>query len=299
MPIAILSLNRPDYLREVLHSLRSQISSLDEVVLFQDGAVNPWSGSLKAASETIQRCIDIFKRLIPWGTVLASADNIGIALNYERAEQYMFEMLGKPYALFLEDDLVLSPRYLTTIQSLIDIAMSDNRIAYVSAYGNMWASLHEQRNRRRELQHMHENWGFAMTRQAWFDERPFRKQYLELLHGQDYSERDTPRILHFYERRGWKTILSSQDCARWIASVELGKVRITTFVCHARYIGENGQNFNPEAYYSLGFDQTLMSDTLVAKPVPPTASQIASWLETERKRFRGEEVRPFYTGHVT
>ena len=119
---------------------------------------------------------------------------------------------------------------------------------------------------------MHENWGFAMTREAWLQERPFRKQYLALLNGRDYSERDSSRILDFYERRGWKT-LSSQDAARWIASLELGKVRITTFACHARYIGEYGQHSNPDAYYRSKFDQTVMIDTLASKLARPTALQ--------------------------
>jgi hypothetical protein len=296
MPIAILSFNRPHYLREVLHSLRGQIFERDEIVLIQDGAINAWSGRLKATPERIQQCIDVFQKLIPWGTVLAPEGNIGIALNYERAENYMFKALGRPYALFLEDDLVLSPRYLTVIRSLLDIARLDRRVAYVSAYGNMWASLNEQRKRRRELQHMHENWGFAMTREAWLEERPFREHYLSLLNGRDYSERDSSRILEFYERRGWKTNITSQDAARWIASVELGKVRITTFACHARYIGEYGEHCNPDLYYRCRFDQTLMLDTPVAKPALPTPLQIESWLETERKRFRGE-IGPFYSGH--
>jgi len=296
MSIAILSFNRPHYLREVLHSLRGQISERDEILLFQDGEVNLFTGQLKAASEKIQQCIRVFQKLIPWGAVLATKGNIGIALNYERAENYMFKTLSKPYALFLEDDLVLSPQYVTVIRSLLDIARSESRVAYVSAYGNMWASQNEQRRRQRELQHMHENWGFAMTREAWLQERPFREQYLSLLDGRDYSERDNSRIMEFYERRGWKTKITSQDAARWIASVELGKVRVTTFACHARYIGEYGEHFNPDIYYRSQFDQTLMLDTPVARPARPTPLQIESWLETERKRFRAE-IGSFYGGH--
>src|SRR5580700_5885255 len=296
IPIAILSFDRPHYLREVLHSLRGQVFERDQIFLFQDGAINAWSGRTKAAAEKIEQCIEVFQGLIPWGTVLASESNVNIALNYERAENHMFKTLGVPYALFLEDDLVLSPQYLTVIGSLLDIATMDSRVAYVSAYGNMWASQHEQRQRRRELQHMHENWGFAMTRDAWLQERPFRERYLSLLDGRDYSERDNSRIRAFYEERGWKTKVTSQDAARWIASVELGKVRITTFACHARYIGEYGQHFNPDLYYRCRFDRTFMSDVPAVKPLRPTPDQIEAWLETERKRFRGE-IGPFYGGH--
>jgi hypothetical protein len=286
MHIAILSFNRPHYLREVLSSLRIQVCEGDEIALMQDGAVNPWSGRVKASQESIEECINIFRSMIPWGTVLQSSENISIALNYERAEKYFFETLRRPHVLILEDDLVLSPQYLRVTETLLELARLEKRIAYVSAYGNFWASLDEQRRRQTELQHMHENWGFAMTREAWLEERPFRERYLGLLEGRDYSERDSFRIRNFYWERGWNVSATSQDAARWVASVELGKVRLTTFACHARYIGEMGEHYRPQLYLSSGFDKTVMIDTPVAKPSLPAPEQIDLWLETERKRFR-------------
>ena len=287
MHIAILSFNRPHYLRLVLNSLRMQICERDEIALMQDGAVNPWSGQVKASQESIKECVDIFRSTIPWGAVIQSQHNLSIALNYERAETHFFETLSRPHALFLEDDLVLSPHYLHATQALLELAQSEKRIAYVSAYGNMWASLVEQRRRHTELQHMHENWGFAMTREAWWDERLFRKRYLELLDGHDYSQRDHHRIRDFYRTRGWSVSITSQDAARWIASLELGKVRLTTFACHARYIGETGEHFTPDLYRKSDFDKTLMVDTPFAAPAPPTSEQIETWLEIERERFQG------------
>jgi len=195
LPIAILSFNRAQYLEQVLRSLRPQVSKRDRVILIQDGAKNPFSGRVKATPESIRQCVDLFRDIIPWGTVLESPANLGIALNYERAETYVFETLQSQRALILEDDLVLSPDYIRVIHWLLRFAEKDRRIAYVSAYGNMWASLDDKRRRQGELLHMHENWGFAMTRQAWLDERPFRQQYLRLLDERDYSERDGSRIL--------------------------------------------------------------------------------------------------------
>ena len=296
MHVAILSFNRPRYLREVLTSLRAQISQRDEIVLFQDGAVNPFSGRVKAAQEDIRACVDLFASLIPWGHVVEADRNLGIALNYERAETYYFADRRRPYALFLEDDLVLSPNYLNTIRNLLRLAESDPRIAYVSACGNMWASRDEQRRRRAELQHMHENWGFAMTRTAWLEERPFREQYLAMVADRDYSLRDNAAIFAFYAGRGWTTRISSQDAARWIASIELGKVRVTSFACHARYIGEEGEHFRPQLYRDSGFDRTQMFDGKPADLLPPSSAEIEAWIDTERRRFKGE-IGPFYRGH--
>ncbi len=160
-----------------------------------------------------------------------------------------------PHALFLEDDLVLSPNYLAVTQMLLSLAQGDPRISYVSAYGNFWANLGEQKRRQRELILMHENWGYAMTRETWLAERPFRRDYFDLLQGVDYTQRDSRAIIQFYEKRGWKTIITSQDCARWIAAIELGKVRLTTFPCHARNIGRGGVHFT-KAHY----DRTRLAD---------------------------------------
>ena len=71
----------------------------------------------------------IFRSIVPWGTVLAPSVNLGIALNYERAENYVFETLRSPQALILEDDLVLSSQYLQVIRWLIGFAQQDSRIA--------------------------------------------------------------------------------------------------------------------------------------------------------------------------
>lgn len=298
MPIAILSFNRPRYLREVLKSLRGQVSKRDEIVLFQDGATNPHSGRVKASQQDIRACVDLFKAIIPWGKVIEADRNLGIAMNYERAETYFFADRLRPYALFLEDDLVLSPNYLVVVRNLLKIAETDERISYVSAYGNMWASREEQYRRRAELQHMHENWGFAMTRAAWLGERPFREQYLALVKDLDYSQRDNAAIIAFYADRGWNTRVTSQDCARWIASVELGKVRLTSFSCHARYIGEEGEHFTPQHFHACGFGRTEMFEGPPDHLAAPSSAEIEVFLEVERRRFKGI-VGPFYQGHAT
>ena len=247
-PIAILSFDRPRYLREVLLSLRPQVDRRDRIVLFQDGAWNTYSGQPRARPDNIAACILLFQRILPWGIVAASDRNLGVAENYERAEQELFGRMEAPCALFLEDDLVLSPNFLTVTRMLLDLAQREPRIAYVSAYGNFWAPPSEQKSRARELMHMHENWGFAMTREAWLAERPFRREYLRLVQGTDYMRRHEGAIIRSYESRGWKTTVTSQDAARWIASLELGKVRLTTFPCHARNIGRIGVHSN-EAFY--------------------------------------------------
>jgi len=296
LTIAIFSFDRPRYLKQVLHSLRPQVNRNDTIFLFQDGAWNPHSQQTKGSTTAIDKCVALFRRIIPSGLVKASGYNLGIAENYERAEQELFDRMKCPHALFLEDDLVLSPNYVAVTQMLLSLAQGDPRISYVSAYGNFWASLGEQNRRKRDLIHMHENWGFAMTRKTWLEERPFRRDYLNLLQGVDYTQRDSRAIIQFYEKRGWKTTVTSQDAARWIASVELGKVRLTTFPCHARNIGRVGVHTTRVLYYRTRLAHARFFTGRPCAPDPPTDKQIADWLATERGRFT-TEPRPFYPGH--
>ncbi|UCI17805.1 hypothetical protein FJ970_22225 [Mesorhizobium sp. B2-1-8] len=295
-PIAILSFDRPGYLREVLYSLRPQIAERDRVVLFQDGGWNRWSGRQKGNAELIAQCVAAFRRIIPWGEVVEAPENLGIALNYERAERYLFEDSRAEKALFLEDDLLLSPNYLGVVGQLLDLAEQDQRIAYVAAYGDLWAGRRSQRRRAHDLIPMHENWGAALTRSAWLAERPFRKQYLELVGDCDYSRRDHEAIKAFYSGRGWKNEITSQDAARWIACAERGAVRVTTFACHARYIGMHGEHSTPKLFKASKFDKTVVFRGTPPDLTAPTDDEVALWLGTERQRFQGGG-KPFYVGH--
>src|SRR4029079_742033 len=90
-PIFIMSFNRPDYLSQVLKSLVEQVPAdinNRKVVLFQDGAVNLVSQKRRARDEDILACIDVFRTAFPDGEIQASSVNLGVALNFDRAEQY-------------------------------------------------------------------------------------------------------------------------------------------------------------------------------------------------------------------
>ena len=295
-PIAILSFDRPHYLRAVVESLRPQISPSDPVILFQDGGYNRFSERQKGDPMAIRACVAIFKSIIPWGEVQFAADNLGIAANYGRAEHHLFEDLGAEAALILEDDLVLSPRYLDVLRPLLRIALQDERIGYVSAYGNLWASAREQHRHRRELLPMHENWGAAFTRKSWLAEQPLRQAFNKLLAGRDYSHRDHDAIKTFYAERGWTNIVTGQDSIRWISCVERGAIRLTTFTCHARYIGIEGDNSIPSLYRAARHGRSTIYDGRLPRLRPPSDRTMAIWLEEERARFQGRG-KPFYPGH--
>jgi hypothetical protein len=227
LDIAILSFDRPGYLAEVLSSLSVQLSPADRVYLFQDGGWNPHSQKIKAAESAILDCAETFARIIPAGRAFVSPVNLGIAGNYRRAEEFIFDVLEARHALLLEDDLVLSSLYLDVIDELLQIAAENPNIGYVSAYGDLWARVEDQEKNESGLQPMHENWGSAMTRESWLKQKPIREEYWKFVEKCDYRDRDTKAIAEMYAGLGYTVHHSSQDGSRWVACAVSGLARVT------------------------------------------------------------------------
>src|SRR5690348_16829518 len=178
-PIAILSFNRPDYLADVLRSLRAQTVPIRaaDVFFFQDGYVSRTGRDL-TDPKLVERCVELFETIFPASRIFLSKENLGVARNFARAEEYLFAELGNTAAFFFEDDLVISPHYLTALSTLTDLALEEKRIAYVAAYGNHRATLQEQRHAAHKLIPMRHKWGFALTRRHWGAQRDLLKPYL-------------------------------------------------------------------------------------------------------------------------
>jgi GT2 family glycosyltransferase len=123
-PIAVMSFDRPHYLESVLRSLRAQAVPIaaTEIFLFQDGYRSRYGHDL-TDPRRVERCLELFETIFPGGKALSSTENLGVAFNFARAEDYFFEELGAEAAFFFEDDLVLSPHYLTALGALTAIAL--------------------------------------------------------------------------------------------------------------------------------------------------------------------------------
>jgi hypothetical protein len=283
--IAILSYDRPAYLKKVLRSLARQLMPQDRVAIFQDGGWNPYDGQFRASAEGLAACMGLCREIMPQAELFTSSVNLSIAGNYRRAEQYMFQALGADAALFLEDDLVLSKDYLTVIDRLLDLARENPLIGYVSAYGDLWASREAQEKRAGQLMPMHENWGAAMTRASWIKQRPVRELYWSMVRDIDYRARDNGRIAALYREMGYEMDISSQDGSRWIACVENGLVRLTTATCHARYIGAVGEHFRADRFRRYRFDAAQFYRT-APDLIAPTPRQIAKWQREAKTAIR-------------
>lgn len=260
-PIALFSLNRPHYLAEVLKSFAAQPGLAPERLhLFQDGAVNAYSGRVAADQKDIDTCIALFRRHFPGGRVHASPVNIGVDENFIRAERFVFEELGAECAYFFEDDLVFLPAYLTVMERLYAAVWDEPRIGYFAAYGDHMVSLDRQRAAPTALRTLGHHWGFGLKRAHWQAMQPLLRPYYQLVVGGDFE-----KIPHRAVRTAlrWNEMAPAnggQDNVRAFVTTRLGVARINTVVCFGRYIGETGLHFTPKRFVEMGFHQTELYD---------------------------------------
>lgn len=269
LAVAVMSFDRPDYLERVLQTVVAQRSTCNrpvDIFLFQDGAYASRTNQQVADIDKLTASEAVFRRYIPGGTPFTSVVNLGVALNFDRAERTLFEEYGYGAALFLEDDLVLQPDYFRLIEALLDATAGRQDIGMVTAWGYApQTPLHEQYQRRREVRIMEEhNWAFAMTAEAWAARDRVLQPYLARLRQIDYRERDrglSKLQLHAMQRafsRYGRGYLTSQDSMKNMAFEVLGRHRITTYTTNARYIGREGLHSTADKFAAKGYGRTVI-----------------------------------------
>jgi hypothetical protein len=281
-PIAVMSFDRPHYLEGVLKSLKTQTvpPSPDQVILFQDGY--SFNGRDVTDPKLIERCIELFVKIFPKGEVRLARENLGVALNFDRAEKYAFETLNADVALFFEDDLLLSPHYLETLMVLSKLALREPLIAYVAAYGDHKASLESQKASPHMLIPMQHKWGFALTRRQWEAQLQLLAPYLDIVSRANYRDRDHQAIQHYFQKLGFGSGGTSQDGMKDVASCVLGTTKVMTLACFGKYIGEVGIHFRKENYDSELFGNTELYPDQVSFFNAPSQEQLLKWIAADR-----------------
>ncbi len=287
-PVVVMAFNRPDYLRETLTSIAAQPSVADgrrEVHLFQDGAVNFHSGNRYAEDADIEASMAVFREIMPRGTIHHAGPNLGIGLNFDRAERYVFLERRFASAAFFEDDMVLGPHYLDTLQRLLDFAASPESgglVGYVAAYGHHKAPLAEQMKRRRDMMLMGHAWGYGVTRSHWLQVRELIDPYITLISDCDYRQRPKGRICGLHKALGLARSALSQDAIKLIATTRLGRARIMPVICQAKYVGQHGVNFTPEAFAKRGYGQEEIFPEPQTDFAWPSHEALRAMVEKER-----------------
>jgi hypothetical protein len=265
-PIAIIGFNRPQYLGPVMASLAEQRNvKIDCIALFQDGAVNPKSGERYAEDHEIAADVEVFKRYFPKGEVFGSDVNLGIAHNIDRAERWIFEELKTEAGIFFEDDMIVTKYYLQTLEALIRLALDDERIGYVSCYGNPEVPLSVQEAHPYEFIPLQHHWGFAITRRQFLKSKPYVDDYLDLICERDYLRPDLEAIRDLLAGWGVAPLLPAQDVIRSAICCKTKSVRLNTLPCLGKYIGVEGTHHTAEVYELGLYAQTQLYPRPVTK----------------------------------
>ena len=252
MKVALLSHNRPDYLKQVIDSIKQQTyqDGMD-IHFFQDGCINAYSWRKTANQSDITKCLNMFKENFPSGKVYESKSNIGICENWRFAEHTMFNELNATEVLFLEDDLVLSKYYFETISNMFDEFRDDPSIGMFNAYGECKENKEPIRTTMKSMGHL---WSYGTTKKSWEQRQDFFNEYCELVEGTDYAFRPVKEIYELYDNYGANPLVAhSQDGAKCISMMLCGQIKISPSCNLAKYIGAQGFHATPMFYNKMGF----------------------------------------------
>ena len=242
LAVAIMSFNRPHYFDKVLQSINQQTDKDVDFYLFQDGAINQYSWRKCANQSDINKNLELYNFYIPEGQVYNQSSNVGIAENFNFAENVLFSVKNYDAVLFLEDDLVLSPWYISIIKKMLE-AYNETEVGMVCAYGDHNISLDAQFKYPNMVKPIDHLWGYATTKDSWKQRKPYYDEWFnQFIRGKDYVTRDHRKIFEWYNKIGFKTLASSQDAARTIAMLRACQIGVATVTNNGEYIGQIGQH---------------------------------------------------------
>ena len=221
-PINVICFNRPEYLVQLLKSLKGQsIECPSELLFFW---VDGYSGSkdemLGRPDQTKETALQV-QEAFPRSNVMVSGENLGIAKNYWRAELNSFETLGVSSAFFLEEDLVLSPHYFELTMKMDTLFSFDKVISHFSPTGDI-----------------------THTSSA-------PKEYIEIISMKPYYLRDElqSKILEHFYNKGIILAGTSQDAIKDGLRNHFGRVSVTTLDPWASNIGVLGEHSQEESLH--------------------------------------------------
>jgi hypothetical protein len=246
-PINILCFNRPEYLRELLFSMKSQTVHLpaDLLHFWVDGFADSKDEMLGNLNNT-HEIISTIEGFFPTSHIKTSERNLGIARNYWRAELDSFERLGASSAFFLEEDLVLSPYYFELTMKMDSLFSSNKVVSHFSPTGDI---THTSAAPKEFFQAFGHNWGYLLRGWHHSERRNLLEEYIEIISKRPYYLRhqlESQILEHFYNK-GIILAGTSQDAIKDGLRNHFERVSVTTLDPWASNIGVLGEHFQSES----------------------------------------------------
>lgn len=159
-PIALFVYNRPDHVTRTLKTLqRNSMARLSELHVFSDGPKN--AGDVYAVGQVraVIRKITGFSLV----RVHERVENLGLARSVINGVTELSRMYGR--VIVLEDDLVVSPEFLSFMNQALHHYQNEQTVMQVSGY--MFPVLHPERLGSTFLCRVPTSWGWATWERGW------------------------------------------------------------------------------------------------------------------------------------
>lgn len=234
-PVGLLLFNRPEYSIQLLRALQEQTCKPDEIYIHVDG----YSGS-RDQEEGRPNFQNLTLRYIqeefPKAKITIEERNLGIARSWNSLEQVVFDSTLASAAQFFESDFLPSKHYLELIKKLFEEIGHHQTIASLSLVG-----AHKNYGFKRES--LVNSWGTkaVFLKRSHYEERmPFILQYLKLMEGIPYGQRDSEKILSYFQDMGIYLNGTSQDHFKIGMLEHFNRLQLSTHESYGKDLGRFG-----------------------------------------------------------
>jgi len=283
--VLVVAYNRPHYFKEVLDSIAQNPESQTLPFFFVlDG------GSDATQKENIEL---IEKSKIKYKEIIARPHNYDCGRNIIDARRFMFDWCGFEKVIVFEDDMVISPQYISLLLNVHAWAKKEyDNVGAVQCINRCYM---DRETKKAYLDLVEEGsydqwWAYCMDKDAHEATKDLLYEYEEkflinwpqdILNGPALSEwikyhlysypskhheRMYPAVkdyVAFFEKRieslkARLTMRRGQDIETQFAFFKAGYVKITTVVNRSRYIGKSGFWFTPEWWNQNNYDDIVL-----------------------------------------
>jgi len=273
--ISIIGYNRPDYFERVVKSIahNKEADALPIYVFLDKEESN-------RGDELQQQHLEIAQRHLKGPVIIRRPFNFGCGRNIIDVRRQMFDHLGYDRLFVFEDDLVISPDYMTVVTNLLDWGESNfTNIGAAQGWNYCDTSKEIKEKNKNKVKSTYTTWwGYLQSKWSWDKMKSNIYKYEQGCIQGPYDERNHHYICRWF-RELMKTKVpplgnlpfteqdadiraagdyfrsppSGQDAITMHTLEHAGLKRLTTHVNRGRYIGVEGIHMNRGMWDKMGF----------------------------------------------